>query len=142
MTGAIYLFIYLFSFLGLHPWPLEIPRLGVTLELQLLAYITATATWDSSHVCDLHHSSRQCRILNPLIEARDRNRNLMVPSQIRFRFATMGTPAGAIAINNNFKVELDFSMEEKKDPLHASVKKARFIIRIVNSNQFGFCASV
>ena len=29
----------------------------VKLELQLLAYTTATATWDLSYVCDLHHSS-------------------------------------------------------------------------------------
>ena len=32
----------------------------------------ATATWDLSRVCDVHHSSRQCRILNPLSKARDR----------------------------------------------------------------------
>ena len=32
----------------------EIPGLGVELELQLLAYTTATAAWDLSHICDLH----------------------------------------------------------------------------------------
>ena len=36
-----------------------------------------------SRICNLHHSSLQCQILNPLREARDRTRNLMVPSQIR-----------------------------------------------------------
>ena len=46
---------------------------------------------DPSHICDLHHSSRQCRILNPLSKARDRTHNLMVSSQIRFRRAMMGT---------------------------------------------------
>ena len=40
-----YLFIYLF--LGLHPWPMEVPRPGFESELQLLAYTTATATRDS-----------------------------------------------------------------------------------------------
>ena len=34
------------------------------------AYTTATATSDPSRVCDLH-SSRQRRILHPLIKARD-----------------------------------------------------------------------
>jgi len=34
---------------------MEIPRLGVQLELQLPAYTTATATQDPSHVWDLHH---------------------------------------------------------------------------------------
>ena len=50
------------------------------------------ATPDPSHVCDLHHSSRQCRILNPLSKARDRTHNLMVPSRIRFCCARTGTP--------------------------------------------------
>ena len=48
---------------------MEIPRLGVELEPQLLTTATATATLDPSHVCDLYHSSRQYRILNPLSEA-------------------------------------------------------------------------
>ena len=34
------------------------------------AYATTTATQDLSHVCDLHHSSRQHQILNPLSKAR------------------------------------------------------------------------
>ena len=34
------------SFLGLRLWHVEVPRLGVELDLQLLAYTTATATPD------------------------------------------------------------------------------------------------
>ena len=45
---------------------------------------TAIATPDPSRICDLHHSSQQWQILNPLSEARDRIRNLMVPSRICF----------------------------------------------------------
>ena len=71
---------------------MEVPRLGVKLELQLLAYTTAIAMPDPSHICDLRHSSWQCQILNPLSEARDQTYNLMVPSQIHFRCAKMGTP--------------------------------------------------
>ena len=41
---------------------------------------------------ELHHSSQQHHILNSLSEARDGTHNLMVPSQIRFHCATMGTP--------------------------------------------------
>ena len=63
---------------------MEVPRLGVKLELQLPAYATATATQDPSHICDLHHSSQQCRILNPLSKATDRTRVLMDPSQIPY----------------------------------------------------------
>ena len=58
-------------FLGPYLRHMEVPRLGVESELQLPAYSRATATWDLSHVCDLHHSSRQCQILNLLNEARD-----------------------------------------------------------------------
>ena len=61
---------------------MEVPRLGVELKLQLLAYTTATATQDLSHVCDLHHSSRQHQILNPLSEARDGTRILMDTSWV------------------------------------------------------------
>ena len=50
---------------------MEIPKLGVKLELQLLAYTTATAMPDLNCVFDLHHSSGKRQILNPLSEARD-----------------------------------------------------------------------
>ena len=56
-------------------WPMEVPRLGVQLELQLQA--CAIATQDPSHICDLHCSSRQCQILSPLSEARDQTHVLM-----------------------------------------------------------------
>ena len=56
---------------GLHLQHMEVPRLGVELELQLLTYTTATVMPDLSHVCDLHLSSWECRILNPLSKARD-----------------------------------------------------------------------
>jgi len=58
-------------FLGLHIWHMEVPSLGAISELQLLAYITAIETLDPSRISSLHHSSWQCRILNPLSEARD-----------------------------------------------------------------------
>ena len=65
----IYLFILLFP--GLHLQHMDISRIGVKSELQLPPYITATATQDPSHVCDLHHSSWQCWIPDPLSKARD-----------------------------------------------------------------------
>ena len=55
---------------------MEVPRLGVELELQLQVYTTATAMQDPSLICNLHHSSWQCRILNPLSEGRDRTYDL------------------------------------------------------------------
>ena len=54
---------FLSSFLGPHLQHMDVPR-------------QQHAIWD------LQHSSQQCRILKPLNEARDGNRNLMVPRQI------------------------------------------------------------
>ena len=71
VKDGILIFFSFFAFLGVHLWYMEVPRLGVKLELQLLAYTTATATQDPSRICDLHHSSWQCQTPNPLSEARD-----------------------------------------------------------------------
>ena len=45
-----------------------------------------------SCIFDRHHSSWQHQMPSPLSEARDRTRNLMVPSRICFHCAMMGTP--------------------------------------------------
>ena len=93
-----YLFICLFwSFLGLHLWHMEVPRLRVQLELWPPAYATATATRDTatqdpSHICDLHCSSWQHWILNPLREAKDQTHVLMDSSWVHYHWATMRTP--------------------------------------------------
>ena len=83
-----------FCFLGLHLGHMEVPRLRVWSGLQPLAYATATPTPDLSCVYNLYHSSWQCRIPNPLSEARDQTRILMDTSQIRFRCTTMETLRG------------------------------------------------
>ena len=62
-------YYYYFCLLGPYLWHMEVPWLP--LELQLPAYATATATQDPSCIRDIHHSSLQRQILNPLSEARD-----------------------------------------------------------------------
>ena len=74
---------FLFVFLRRHPRHMDVSRLGVESELQMLAYITATARPDPSRICNLHHSSWQCQILNPLSKARDRTCILMNTSRVR-----------------------------------------------------------
>lgn len=64
---------------------MEVPRLGVELELQMLAYTTATATRDPSHTAHW-----QCWIPDSLSKARDQTRILMDPSWIHFCCAMTG----------------------------------------------------
>ena len=68
---SFYYFYLFICFLGPHLRHMEVPRLGAESELQLSAYTRATATTDPSSAGDLHHSSRQCQILNSLSGTRD-----------------------------------------------------------------------
>ena len=81
-----------FSFLRPHLWYMEVPRLGVELRLQLPAYATARTTLDPSLICNLRWSLWQHQMLNPLSKARDWTCILMETRQVRFEWATMGTP--------------------------------------------------
>ena len=45
--------LFYFIFLGLYLWRMEVPRLGVELELQLLAYTTVTAMGESEQSIQL-----------------------------------------------------------------------------------------
>ena len=85
---------------------MEVPRLGIESELQLLAYTTAMAMQDPSLACDLHQSSWQHWILNPLNEARGRTHVLMDTSQVHYPWATMGTP-GMTYLGLKEKVEFE-----------------------------------
>ena len=81
--------------------------LGVLWELQLPPTATATAMPDPSLVCNLHHSSWQCRIPNLLSKVR-----------IHFHCATTGTPFNCILSSclfivsscSHFVSPIDFSL--------------------------------
>ena len=95
---------------------MKVPRPGVESKLQLPAYTRATATQDSSRVCDLHCSSQQCQILNPLLEARDRTYILMVTSWIRYHWTMTGTlKALALALFSFFCI-FKFSLSKRLCP--------------------------
>ena len=115
-----HIFFLFFCFLGPHLRHMEVSRLGVELELQLLAYTTSTATWDLSHVCELHHSSWQHWIRNPLSEARDQTQVFTDTSQVHYHSAMTGTPISHILYSdlhitcvNNSQIEGE---EGKQNP--------------------------
>ena len=79
-----YFLFFILLFEGPYLQHMEVPKLGVESELYLPAYAAATATRDPSRVCDLHDSSRQCQMLNPLSETGDRTHILMDTSRVRY----------------------------------------------------------
>ena len=112
-----------FFFKGLHPWHMEVARLGDESEFQLLA----TATWDPSHICDLYYSS-QHRIFNPPSEARDWICVLMDNSQIRFCCATVGTPARTFLFckTETYLNNFTFSSPQAPGNLHSRIYSYEF----------------
>ena len=68
---------FFFFFLGLPLRHMEVPRLEVESELQLLASATVAAMPDLSRICNLHCSLWQSQKLNPLSEARNRTCTLV-----------------------------------------------------------------
>ena len=78
----------LFCYLMPHRKHMEIPRLAVEWELQLLVYTTVML--DLSHICDLHCNARQ--LLNLLSKVRDQTRILMDTSRVLNLLSHNGTP--------------------------------------------------
>ena len=91
-SNFFFFFFFFFCLFWAHPWQMEVPRLGVESELQMLVYTRATATPDLNLVCELNHSSWQRGTLNPLTEARDQTLIHMDTSQIRYHWAITGPP--------------------------------------------------
>ena len=77
----VLLFLIFFAFLRLHPWLMDVSKLRLELHLQPPAH----AMWDPSLTCDLHHSSWQGWLLNPLSEARGQTCVLTDPGWVRCR---------------------------------------------------------
>ena len=73
-------FVFYFFFLGPHLWHMDVPRLRVELELQLLAYTTAVP--DPNHIFNLGCSLWQGRMLHPMSKARDQTCILMDTSGV------------------------------------------------------------
>ena len=78
----VFVFVLFFVFVGMHLWHMEVPRLGVKLELQLPAYTTATQIQATSVTYTTAH--RNGGYCNPLIEVRDQTHILVDTSHIHY----------------------------------------------------------
>ena len=98
-------FFCFFCILAPHMWHMEDPKLGVTYELQLLAYVIAIPTQELNFICDLYHSSQLNRVAQwgrpGVEEARDWTHILMDTSQVCYHWATRGTLKCNLCNSNN-----------------------------------------
>ena len=99
---------------------MEVPRLGS----------------DQSYSCQPTPQPQQHRILNPLSEARDQTRNLVVPSQIHFHCATTATPRK----NKNIKKKIFLNNNNKKNRLSTSISEETTLkcFCLYEMNEFSF----
>ena len=78
---------------------------------------------DLSQVFDLHHSSWQHQILNPLSEARDGTHILMGTSWVHYRWVTVRTPEHLFFTLGNIK---SISLEFKQSKFHFMLRLCHF----------------
>ena len=84
---------------------MEVPRLGVESELQLLACTTATATQDLSHVCDLQPQLMATPEPQPTEQDQGSNLQPHGSSLDAFLLCHTGTPINRFLIEFVFPVE-------------------------------------
>ena len=95
-AGVLFLFCLFFAFQGHMAYEISQPRGPIRATVPSLCH---SHSKHLSHICDLHHSSWQCRILNPLCKARDQTH---IPMDIRwtgFHCTTTGTPLWVFWLN-------------------------------------------
>ena len=87
-VGFCLFFLFCFCFLGPHCGIWRFPGKGSIRSCSLQPMPQP----HQHQIFDLHQSSRQCKICNPLSKARDQTCILMDAIQICFRWATVGIP--------------------------------------------------
>ena len=116
LEAIFFFFFFFFFFFGPNLWHMEIPKLGVELELVAAYFGAATATRDPSHcTCDLYPSSQNHQILNPLSKA---SSVLTDATQVRYCWARTGTPRATFLVINPTAI---------KQPLPQSTKAVQIV---------------
>ena len=111
MKQILSFFVFVFV---LHVQHMEVPRLGIELELQPQAYTTATVTWDLSYASDLHHS---LQMPNTSPTEWDQTRILMDTSWICCDWGTVGIPWGSFLC----LLEIGFASQSVGAPVPSTI---------------------
>ena len=122
----VFFFLVYFFSSGLYPQYMEVPRLGVELELQPPAYTTATAMPDPSVTCTT--SQGKARSFTPLSEARDQTCNLIVLSWICFLMCHYRNSQNQIS-NGLYRVAKKSGNIEREDEGRALLSKGNYVHR-------------
>ena len=91
--AGFYLFIYLFMLFRALPMAYGSSQAGGQIRAAAASLYHSQSNMGSSRICNLHHSTQQHQILNPLIKGRNWTHVLMDTSQVRYCWATTGTSA-------------------------------------------------
>ena len=111
-TGTLILFFLFFCLFKIEPTANGGSQAGGWIRSVAVSYAIATATPDLSCVCERHHSSKQCQILNPLSGAKDRTCILMDTSWVHCHWATMRTLCVSFPKEPPSTLDQHFSWEE------------------------------
>ena len=104
-------------------------------ELQMPAYTTATAMQDLSCFCDLHLSSQQHQILNPLSKARDGTCILWDASQIRSTEPRQELQERSLFSPQDVYYNHNIGLGFVKVVLNSPRKQVAFMISLQNGSQ-------
>ena len=114
--------LYLFVFLGPHPSAYGHSQARGQIRAAAAA-LHHSQTPDLSLICYLHCSSWQCQILNSLSRARGQTHILMTISQVRYGWATVGTPGSpTIHFERNFQNHTFWKNFQNYFPWHTCSK--------------------
>ena len=135
---CVYIHICLFKASPMAYWSSQArDRIGAT--------ATATAMPDMSHICDLHHSSRQRQIFKPLSKARDRTCVFMDTSWVHYPWATTGTPRKILHVGTCFPaLRVTMSLHSGSWGSHVTPRAAGrcdFQMLVQRMNSLAYCSS-
>ena len=116
VSAFIYLFLifFLILFLGPNLWHMEVPRLGLEPELQLLASTTPQPQQGQIQAASATYISAYGKAGSLIGKFKNQTHIFTDIGRIYFHFATMGTPLSALKQNKTKQPVFSNSKKKKK----------------------------